>query len=145
MKSRRICACLLAGPLLAGPLLAGCGTAGVREPVTGHVTAKAAGHVTGKLVMAGGPLGPGGQQPRERPLPGTVTFTAGHRTVSVKVGTAGTFSVLLPPGRYQVSGRSPSVLEVDGATSRELPCSQPTAATVTAGHTATVTVACIVP
>jgi hypothetical protein len=96
--------------------------------------------------MEGGPLGPGGQQPRERPLPGTVTFTAaGHHPVSVRVGAAGTFSVPLPPGRYQVSGRSPSVIEVDGGSTRELPCSQPTTATVTAGHTATVTVACVVP
>ena len=144
MTSPRIRACLLAvsllaGTLLAGTLLAGCGTAAAQqEPATGHVA--------GKLVMEGGPLGPGGQQPRERPLPGTVTFTAtGHHAVSVKVGAAGTFSVPLPPGRYQVSGRSPDVIEVDGATSRELPCSRPASTTVSAGHTATITVACIVP
>jgi len=143
MKSLRIGACLLSMPLLAFSLLAGCASAGgasagAQEPATGHVA--------GKLVMEGGPLGPGGQQPRERPLSGTVTFTAaGHRPISVKVGAAGTFSVPLPPGRYQVSGRSSSVLEVDGGSTRELPCSQPTTATVTAGHTATVTVACVVP
>jgi len=139
MTSPRIRACLLAVSLLAGTLLAGCGTAAAQQkPATGHVA--------GKLVMEGGPLGPGGQQPRERPLPGTVTFTAaGHRAVSVKVGAAGTFSVPLPPGRYQVSGRSPDVIEVDGGTSRELPCSRPASTTVTAGHTVTITVACIVP
>jgi hypothetical protein len=130
--------------LLAVPLLAGCGTAG-----SGAASAHqepAMGHVTGKLVMDGGPLGPGGQQPRERPLPGTVTFTAaGHHTVSVKVGATGTFAVPLPPGRYQVSGHSPDVLEVDGGKTREPPCSEPTATTVTAGHTVTITLACIVP
>jgi len=95
--------------------------------------------------MEGGPLGPGGQQPGERPLPGTVTFTAaGHRPVTVKVGPSGNFSVALAPGRYQVSGRSPDLIEVDGATQREAPCTQPASATVTAGRTATVTLACIV-
>jgi hypothetical protein len=144
MRSSRIRACLPAVSLpavslLALSLLAGCGTAGAQQE-------PAMGHVAGRLVMEGGPLGPGGQQPRGRPLPGTVTFTAaGHHPVSVRVGAAGTFSVPLPPGRYQVSGRSPSVIEVDGGSTRELPCSQPTTATVTAGHTATVTVACVVP
>jgi len=140
---------LLAVPLLAlllpaGPLLAGCGAAG--SGAAGAQQEPAMGHVTGKMVMEGGPLGPGDQQPRERPLPGTVTFTAaGLDTVSVKVGATGTFSVPLPPGRYQVSGRSPDIIEVDGGKTREPPCSEPTATTVTAGHTVTTTLACIVP
>ena len=127
---------VLAGLLLPG-LLAGCAAAGAQAPATGHLS--------GRLVMEGGPLGPGGQQPGERPLPGTVTFTAaGHRPVTVKVGPSGNFSVALAPGRYQVSGRSPDLIEVDGATQREAPCTQPASATVTAGRTATVTLACIV-
>jgi hypothetical protein len=98
--------------------------------------------------MEGGPLGPGGQQPGQRPMPGTVTFTAtakGHPRVAVRVGPSGAFSVPLPPGRYQVSGRSPDVTEVDGGHKRELPCSQPQSATVTAGHTVTIAVVCVVP
>ena len=91
-------------------------------------------------------MGPGGKQPSERPMSGAVTFTtAGRQTVTVKVGSSGTFSVPLPPGRYQVSGRSPSIMEVDGGKTRELPCSQPASATVTAGSTTTITLTCIVP
>jgi hypothetical protein len=126
------------GLLLAGLLLAGCAAA------TGETTAT--GHVAGRLVMEGGPMGPGGQQPGERPIPGTVTFTAaGHKPVTVKVGSSGAFSVPLPPGRYRVSGRSPAIMEVDGVRNRELPCTQPASATVTAGHTASITLACVVP
>lgn len=44
-----------------------------------------------------------------------------------------------------VSGRSPDVMEIDGGRSRELPCSQPTPAVVTAGQTATITLTCVVP
>ena len=96
--------------------------------------------------MEGGPLGPGSQQPGERPIPGTVTFTAaGHQRIAVKVGPSGAFSVPLPPGRYQVSGRSPNITEVDGGSTQDPPCSQPVSATVTAGHTATVAVICVVP
>ena len=96
--------------------------------------------------MEGGPLGPGGQQPGTRPLPGTVTFTAGHRHVSVQAGSSGTFSAWLPPGRYQVSGRSPDIKTGDGSgTWRELPYSQPTAVTVTAGQLSVVSVTCSVP
>ena len=96
--------------------------------------------------MEGGPLGPGGKQPGERAMSGTVTVTAaGHQPVTVTVGSAGRFSVPLPPGRYQVSGRSPDVMEADGGHSRELPCSRPASAVVSAGSTATITLACIVP
>jgi hypothetical protein len=123
-------------------LLAGCGAAGAQ---TGG-SAPARGHLTGKLVMEGGPLGPGGQQPGERPIRGTVTLTAaGHRPVTVQVGRSGAFSLTLPPGKYHVSGRSPSVMEEGSGGERELPCSQPLSVTVTPQHTATVTVACIVP
>jgi hypothetical protein len=136
MKSLGISACLLAG-LLTG-LLTGCAATGAQPSATGHLA--------GRLVMEGGPIGPGGQQPGERPIAGAVTVTAaGHQPVSVKVGSSGAFSVPLPPGRYQLSGRSPAIVEVDGGHSRELPCSQPASATVTAGHTATITLTCIVP
>jgi hypothetical protein len=137
MKPRRMSACLIGGLLLTG-LAAGCASAGAQEPAPGHLK--------GKLVMEGGPLGPGGKQPGERPMSGTVTFTAAeHQPITVKVGSSGTFSVPLPPGRYQVSGRSPEVMEIDGGHSREVPCSQPSSAVVTAGHTATMTLTCVVP
>jgi hypothetical protein len=128
---------LLSGLLLTG-LAAGCASAGAQPPASGSLA--------GRLVMEGGPLGPGGKQPGERPMSGTVTFTAaGHQPVTVKVGASGTFSVPLPPGRYHVSGRSPDIMEIDGGRSRELPCSQPTSAVIAAGQTSTITLACIVP
>jgi len=137
MKPLRISACLLGGLLLTG-LAAGCASAGAQPPASGHLT--------GRLVMEGGPLVPGGTQPRERPMSGTVTLTAaGHQPVTVTVGSSGTFSVPLPAGRYQASSRSPEVTEIDGGRSRELPCSQPASVVVSAGNTATITLACIVP
>jgi hypothetical protein len=135
MNHLRTCACLLAAPLIAG-----CAATGGQAPVTGHLA--------GRLVMEGGPMGPGGQQPAERPIPGTVTFTAAdHRQVAIQVGTSGTFSIRLPPGTYQVSGRSPSIETSSGSdgSEQELPCSAPSSAQITAGHAATITVACAVP
>ena len=143
MKPLRICACALTGLLLTS-VAAGCASAGGTS--TGGTVHPATGHVAGKLVMEGGPLGPGGQQPGERPMSGTVTFTAaGRQAVTVTVGSSGEFSVPLPAGLYQVSGRSPDIMEVDGGRSRELPCSQPTSVVVTAGQTGTLTLTCIVP
>jgi hypothetical protein len=145
MKSLRICACALTGLLLTG-LAAGCASAGGQVQPAGGQVQPAAGRLAGKLVMEGGPMGPGGKQPGKRPMSGTVTFTrAGHQAVTVTVGSSGEFSVPLPPGRYQVSGRSPDIMEVDGGHSRELPCSQPSSVVVSAGNTATLTLACIVP
>ena len=143
MKPLRICACAVTGLLLSG-LAAGCASAGGAS--AGGQVHPGTGHLTGKLVMEGGPLGPGGQQPGERPMSGTVTFTAaGHQAVTVEVGSSGEFSVPLPPGRYQVTGRSSDIMAVDGGHSRELPCSQPTSVVVSAGITATITLACVVP
>ena len=142
MKPLRICACALTGLLLTS-VAAGCASAGGAS--AGGTVHPATGHLTGKLVMEGGPMMPGGEQPGERPMSGTVTFTAaGHQAVTVIVGSSGEFSVPLPPGRYHVSGRSPDIMEVDGGHSRELPCSQPTSVVVTAGSSSTVTLACIV-
>lgn len=140
--------------LLATVALAGCTTAGHASPVAStsqHVPLT--GHLTGRFVMEGGPISLGGQQPGERPLPGTVTLTAaGHRTVTIQVGSSGKFSAWLPPGRYQVSGRTPDIEEAStaqagngSAQGKELPCSQPLTVTITALHTATITLTCIVP
>lgn len=148
MNQLRSSAFALSGLLLGALLLAGCGTGG-HGPATGHSVGHgpAAGHLNGRLVMEGGALGPGGQQPGERPLSGTVTFAAaGQRLVTVQVGASGAFSVPLPPGTYRVSGRSPSIETADGTSSwQEQTCSGPLSATIAAGRTTTVTVACIVP
>jgi hypothetical protein len=72
------------------------------------------GTITGTLTMAGG-LAPGTSQP----VAGEVTVTysgpdhyeAAPNTdpiAVVQVGDDGSFSVTVPPGRYDVSGRSPS-------------------------------------
>ena len=136
MNQLRTFACALASLLLAS-LLAGCAAPGQQAPATGHLA--------GRLVMEGGPMRPGGQQPGERPIPGTVTVTAaGHRPVTIRVGSSGTFSVWLPPGRYHVSGRSPDIVEVNGGTAYESPFS-PLSVTVIAGHTTTVALTVIVP
>ena len=137
--------------VLAALLLTGCTAAGAAEHVashaTGHPPARATGHVTGKLLIEGGPIGPGGQQPGERPIPGTVTFTAtGHRPVQVGVGTSGKFSAWLPPGRYHVAGRSPDIeTATDSGKYLEQTCSQPLSVMVSARHAAVISVVCIVP
>lgn len=144
----RICAVALAVLALAG--CAATGTSATGAPATGPATlskdAAATGLLVGQLVMEGGALGLGGQQPSERPIPGTVTFTiAGHRLVSVQVGSSGRFSITLAPGRYQVAGRSPDVETVGSGGQQEQTCSQPLSATVTARQTTTIAVTCIVP
>jgi hypothetical protein len=146
MNKWRTCACVLGALLLTG-----CASAGAAEHAASHAVshtaARATGHVTGKLLIEGGPMGPGGQQPGERAIPGTVTFTAaGHRPVQVGVGASGKFSAWLPPGRYQVGGRSPDIETVtDSGKDLEQTCSQPLSVTVSARHAASVSVVCIVP
>src|SRR5579863_1558080 len=150
MSQRRTGACV-PGALL----LTGCTAAGAAESATTHATSHAAGHprvratghVTGRLLIEGGPMGPGGQQPGERPIPGTVTFTrAGHRPVAVGVGTSGKFSAALPPGRYQVTGSSPDIITVtDSGKDLVQTCGGPFSVTVSTRHTATIAVVCIVP
>jgi hypothetical protein len=140
------CACLLGACLLGALLLTGCTAAAAAERATAYPP-RATGHVTGRLVMEGGPISPSGKQPGERPIPGTVTFTAaGHRPVSVKAGTSGKFSAWLQPARYRVTGRSPDLLTVTASgKDEELPCSQPQSVTVTTRHAVTIAVVCIVP
>ena len=146
MSQLRACACLVAALLLTGCTAAGAAEHPASGPAAGN-QARAAGHVTGRLLIEGGPIGPGGQQPGERPIPGTVTFTAaGHRPVSVGVGTSGKFSAWLAPGRYRVAGRSPDIETVTrSGKTVEQTCSQPFSVTVSARHAATIAVVCIVP
>jgi hypothetical protein len=108
--------------------------------------ASPSGLVTGRLVIEGGPIGPGGQQPGQRPIPGTVQFTAhGRPSVTAKADSSGTFSVPLPAGTYDVSGSSPSISGAGNGTSAQAPCSRPLSVAVTSKHTTTITLICIVP
>lgn len=105
------------------------------------------GKVVGTFLRVGGPLGPGGTQPPDVPLSGTVQFTAAHRrTVAVWVGKSGRFSVWLPAGAYRVSGSSPSIvgLLASGA-EREDTCALEVPVTVLAGRALQVAVICTVP
>jgi hypothetical protein len=146
MNQLRTCACVLGALLLTG-----CTAASAAEHVAaGHAAsnrAQTTGGVTGRLLIEGGPIGPGGQQPGEQPIPGTVTFTAaGHRPVSVAVGASGKFSAWLPPGRYQVAGRSPDIKTVTSSgKTLEQTCTRPLSVTVRAQHAAAIAVLCIVP
>jgi hypothetical protein len=131
-------------------------TASQHAAVTGHTSARAM--ITGRFVLEGGPIGPHGQQPGDRPIAGTVLFSAGPgQAVKVRVGKSGTFSVRLPAGTYHVSGRSPAVMQVsNGAVigaggklvsgrEHERPCSPQRTVTVASGQTARIAVTCIVP
>jgi hypothetical protein len=130
-----------------GKITTGTVTTGTVTTGTGTTTVARTTTVSGRFLMEGGPVRPGGDQPGERPLRGTVTFTAaGERTVSVPVGHAGTFSVALAAGTYHVSGRSPEIMEVSsGGAQHETVCSQPLTLHVTGQHTLKVAVTCIVP
>ena len=125
----------------------GAATTGTVGTGTGTTTATGTTTVTGRFLMEGGPVRPGGNQPGERPLRGTVTFTAaGGRTVSVPVGRAGTFAVALAAGTYRVSGRSPQIMEVSGdGAQHETACSQPLTVHVAGQHALKIVVTCIVP
>jgi hypothetical protein len=142
-------------------MLAGCGARGAPGPAPGDGARgrpPTAGRVTGRLLLEGGPIRPSGRQPGLRPIRGVVTFTtAGRWPVWVRAGRSGIFTVGLPPGRYQLSGRSPVVLTVSNSaavtnsgqllsgTAWEAPCSLPLPVTVTAHHTARAAVTCAVP
>jgi hypothetical protein len=130
--------------LLLASLLAGCAVRANR----GAAGNPARGRVTGRLVLEGGPLGPGGSQPTARPIPGSVQFTSALRRISVRVGRSGTFVVSLPPGRYAVEGRSPYVTQGSGneaGRGTETRCSIPTSVRVIAYRIARIMVTCIVP
>ena len=74
--------------VLALMLTAACAAAGP--------AASPSGVVTGKFVIEGGP---GGPQPVERPLSGTIQFTAsGRHPVTTRAGSSGTFRSPSRPG-----------------------------------------------
>jgi hypothetical protein len=130
-------------------LITACAAAHGQGAGSGSSHAAMHGTVTGRFVMEGGPLGPGGQQPKARPIPGLVQFMAGRRMIKVPVGRSGTFSVSLPPGTYRVAGRSPRITQVAGTApagpGRERPCTLPRSVTVTPHSSTAITLACVVP
>ena len=145
MNQWRTCACVLGALLLTGCTAAGAAVDAASQG-TSHPPARATGHLTGKLFIEGGPIGPGGKQPGERPIPGTVTLTAaGHRPVTIKVGNSGRFSAWLPSGRYRVVWRSPAIVTVTDSGHEEQTSSPAPSVTINAGHAATVTLVAIVP
>jgi hypothetical protein len=104
------------------------------------------GTVVGRLVFEGGPIQLDGQQPGPRPIPGTVQFTNGqHRRISVRVPRSGRFSVQLPAGRYDVSDRSPRILQVGADGVGHQTWSRAAPVTVISHHTTKITLTFIAP
>lgn len=60
------------------------------------------GTLSGHLFAVGGPPGV-----KRRPLIGSVTITGDGTSKTVAVGAGGSYSISLPPGRYELSGASP--------------------------------------
>ncbi len=107
------------------------------------------GTVSGRLVMEGGPLVPGGQQPLTRPMSGFVQFIGpgGQVVQVVKVGRSGSFTTTLVPGIYRVRGGSPAIVEVSsrGSKGTVRPCTVPKTLIVKDQGSVRVTLACVVP
>jgi hypothetical protein len=89
------------------------------------------GTLTGHLYGAGGPS-PG----LPRPWPGTVTLTGPGVHRAVPVGASGTYSVMVPAGRYTVVGHGPLYGSGTG------PCRAAGVATVTSRYTTKADVLC---
>lgn len=144
------CASLLLAACAAGP---GAGHYGEPGGQAGQGAAQSApppgqlGTVTGVFHRVGGPLGPGGQQPKVVPLTGRMRFTRpGHPAVSVPVGRSGRFTVQLPPGTYRVTGITPDIVEVlDNGRQLDGRCHGPQDLRVRPGRTGHITVVCAVP
>jgi hypothetical protein len=141
-----LAACSAAG---TGPLAAGHGGGAVHT--TAYQTAtkhgRDDGKVIGDFIREGGPLGPSGQQPKNVPLSGTIMFESRHhRTIDVRVGNSGRFSVWLPARMYSVTGKSPDILtQLPSGASQEDVCSLTVTVKVRADHTTWITVVCPVP
>ena len=105
------------------------------------------GTVTGRLLIEGGPVNFGsGRQPGQRPIPGTVRFTStGRRAVTAWAGTSGTFTARLPAGTYDVSFRTPRILEEDSNGTSHQTWSSPRTVTVTPRHTTRIVLICDIP
>jgi hypothetical protein len=91
----------------ATALLSGCSGAAsdAGSSVTASPTPSSQGTLHGRLIRVGGPA-PGAAVP----LAGAVTISGPTASRDVTVGTDGTFSIDLPPGKYTILGHSPLVL-----------------------------------
>ena len=118
---------------LVGVALAAVCLAGFTAACSGQGPAD--GTVTGHLYGVGGPATLTAP-PSPRPWPGTVTLSGPGVNRDVPVGASGIFSVMVPPGRYTVTGHSP--LYGSGA----YLCQAAGAVTVTSGHTTKADVLC---
>ncbi len=125
-------------------LLVGAATALTLAALCACSSTTAKGTITGTLTMAGG-LAPGTSQPVSGEV--TVTYSgpdlyadeAAPKTdpiAAVQVGDDGSFSVTVPPGRYDVSGVSPSY--GDGT----YPCDSASLIRVTAASSVSVDLVC---
>src|SRR5262249_31184294 len=92
MRSRRVLSATVAAGVSVATALAGCGTA----------PSGPTGKVTGHLEMIGGPA-PGIMLR----VPGTVTAVSPGRTQQASAGKDGLFTLVLPAGRYALTGISP--------------------------------------
>ena len=141
------CAPLLLAACAAGPAAGHHGGTAGQGTVQSSPPPDHLGTVTGVFHREGGPLGPGGQQPKVVPLTGRMRFTRpGHPAVSVPVGRSGRFTIQLPPGTYRVTGITPDIVEqLNNGRQLEGRCHGPQDLRVRAGRTGHITVACIVP
>ena len=142
------CAPLLLAACAAGPAVGHNGAAG--QPGQGPAQSAAPGQlgtVTGVFHRVGGPLGPGGQQPKVVPLTGRMRFTRpGHPAVIVPVGRSGRFTVQLPLGTYRVTGITPDIVTVlNNGRQLDGRCDLPKDLRVRPGRTGHITVVCAVP
>jgi hypothetical protein len=143
VRRHTVAAVSAAGLLLAGGGVAAASTADGALTRPAQANHAADGRVTGKFERVGGPIEPSGKQPVV-PLSGTMRFARpGHRTVRVRVGKSGRFSVRLVPGAYRVSGRTPLILQVPG--NIEATCWLHGRLKVSSGRTRHIVVTCIVP
>jgi hypothetical protein len=150
MKAKRetVAAVIAVGVLLGGGGAAAAGIVGVMPdpgvsaPARAHQPAQ--GRIDGKFERVGGPIQPGTLKTPVVPLSGTMRFARpSHDPVSVRVGKNGVFSVLLAPGVYRVSGRTPDIASEPGNVPAT--CSLPRSVRINAGATRHVTVVCAVP
>jgi len=93
--------------------------------------APAGGTLTGHVYGVGGPA-PG----LPRPWPGTVILAGPGIRRDIRVGASGSYSAMVSPGTYTVTGRSP--LYESGA----VLCRAAGVATVASGHSTTADVLC---
>ena len=132
--------------LRTGALLAGAAIMATAAAACGGAVSSATGTVAGTFEGVGGPavIGNGIPQTLVFPLSGTVTFTdAGGHATPFAVGPVGTFTVRLVAGTYSVSGRTPSISEVnkDGS-STPIPCSLPQSIRVRPRQTMRIAIIC---